>query len=95
VLDGLVDGADGPEQQVMQRDTRERLRVALAHVSPRCRFLLEALFFKETISYLDLAAQLRCSPNSIGPIRRRCFKELREALQHPHPWDSTCQGCRQ
>ncbi len=94
VLDGLVDSADGPEQQVMQRDTSERLRIALAHVPPRCRFLLEALFFDESTSYLDLAARLDCSPNSIGPIRGRCFKELRSALMSPHPWDNTCRGCR-
>jgi RNA polymerase sigma factor (sigma-70 family) len=95
VLDGLVDEADGPEQQVVQRDMSERLRVALRHVSPRCRFVLEALFFDETTSYLDVAVQLDCSPNSIGPIRGRCCKQLRAALASPHAWDSTCRGCRE
>jgi RNA polymerase sigma factor (sigma-70 family) len=94
LLAGIIDDADGPEQQVMQRDATERLRIGLAHVSPRCRLLLEALFFDESPSYLELAAQLDCSPNSIGPIRGRCFKELRTALQNAHTWDSTCRGCQ-
>jgi RNA polymerase sigma factor (sigma-70 family) len=94
MLASLVDDADGPEQQALQRDTTQQLRVALAHVSPRCRRLMEALFFDESTSYLELATQLQCSPNSIGPIRGRCFKELRAALRNPHAWDSSCRGCQ-
>src|SRR5581483_8742717 len=41
MLERVVDEADGPEQQAVRRDSVERLRNALAHVSPRCRFLLE------------------------------------------------------
>src|SRR5581483_3435046 len=48
LLAGLVDQADGPEQQALRRDATERLRIALAHVSPRCRLLMEALFFSES-----------------------------------------------
>jgi len=55
---------------------------------------MEAALFDETTSYLDLAVQLDCSPNSIGPDPRRCFKELRAALTKPHAWDSTCRGFR-
>jgi hypothetical protein len=40
----------------------------------------DALDDAETISYAELARRLGCSPNSIGPIRARCFKERRDAL---------------
>jgi len=80
VLDTLVDAAADPEQQVVQRETSELVRTALLRISPRSRRLLEALFFRETVSYAEIADELGCSPNSIGPIRARCFKELRDAL---------------
>lgn len=78
--DVLVDQSASPEQEVARRETSERTRAALACVSPRCRMLLQALFFEDTVSYTKIAAQIGCSPNSIGPIRGRCFKELRDAL---------------
>jgi RNA polymerase sigma factor (sigma-70 family) len=80
LLGELVDEAADPAHEVVQRETSERTRAALARVSPRCRLLLEALFFEESTSYAEIAARLGCSPNSVGPIRGRCFKELREAL---------------
>jgi RNA polymerase sigma factor (sigma-70 family) len=80
LLETLVDDTADPEEQVARRETGERVHAALARVSPRTRFLIQALFFGETVSYAEIAAQLGCSPNSIGPIRARCFKELRDAL---------------
>ena len=79
-LDTLVDDAADPEQQIVQRETSELVRTALLRISPRSRRLLEALFFRETVSYAEIAVELGYSPNSIGPIRARCFKELRDAL---------------
>jgi RNA polymerase sigma factor (sigma-70 family) len=76
----VVDAADLPEQAYLRRETAERVRAALARISPRSRRLLEALFFEDDLSYVEVAARLGCSPNSIGPIRQRCFKELRDAL---------------
>ena len=80
VLDTLVDDDPDPEEQIVQRETSERVRTALLQISPRSRRLLEALFFGETVSYAAIAGELGFSPNSIGPIRARCFKELRDAL---------------
>ena len=76
----LADHDDNPEQQAARRETTQRVRDAMARISPRSRRLLEALFFDETVSYTEIAVELGCSPNSIGPIRARCFKELRDAL---------------
>jgi RNA polymerase sigma factor (sigma-70 family) len=79
-LETLVDDDADPEEQVVQRETTERVRRAMLRISPRSRRLLQALFFGETVSYAVIAGELGCSPNSIGPIRARCFKELRDAL---------------
>jgi RNA polymerase sigma factor (sigma-70 family) len=80
LADSLIDQGSTPEQEFARRETSERVRAALLRVSPRCRMLLEALFYDETVSYTTIAARVGCSPNSIGPIRGRCFKELRDAL---------------
>ncbi len=79
-LETLVDDDADPARQVMRRETTELVRTALLRISPRSRRLIEALFFRETVSYAEIAGELGCSPNSIGPIRARCFKELRDAL---------------
>jgi len=79
-----------PGSTAMRAFTRRiRTRLLVKHRVPRApllgvpqvgRRLLEALFFDETVSYTEIAVELGCSPNSIGPIRARCFKELRDAL---------------
>ena len=80
LVDVLVDESASPEQAFTTRETSLRVQAALAQVSPRCRALLKALFFEETVSYARIAGELGCSANSIGPIRGRCFRELRDAL---------------
>jgi RNA polymerase sigma factor (sigma-70 family) len=80
VMELLVDETANPEHEVAERETSLRVRAALAGLSPRCRTLLKALFFDETVSYVQIAEELGCSANSIGPIRGRCFRELRDAL---------------
>jgi RNA polymerase sigma factor (sigma-70 family) len=78
----LRDDAVDVEEQAIQRETGRRTRVALARISPRCGSLLRMLYLDGQASYADVAARLGCAPNSIGPIRRRCFDELRTALAH-------------
>ena len=80
LIDVLVDDRADPERDVTAAETSLRVRAALASISPRCRTLLKALFFDETVSYARIAGELGCSANSIGPIRGRCFRELRNAL---------------
>ena len=80
LVETLVDEAADPGEHVGRIETSERVHAALMRLSPRARLLIQALFFEGTASYAEIAAQLGCSPNSIGPIRARCFKELRDAL---------------
>lgn len=81
LLDGLIDESADPARAAERSETSDRVRTALMRISPRSRRLIEALFFDRTASsYAEIAAELGCSPNSIGPTRGRCFKELRDAL---------------
>ena len=80
LLERLVDESADPERDAARKEMAEHIRLALDMVSPRCRELISALFFEEATSYTEIAARLGCAPNSIGPIRGRCFSELRDAL---------------
>ena len=79
-LTTVPDSQPGPEELMTRREARSEVRAALAKVSKRSRVLLESLFFEEEVSYADIAQRLQVSQNSIGPLRGRSFKELREAL---------------
>lgn len=80
-LAALPDGRPGPDELAASQELGAEVRAAVARLSPRHRRLLEALYFEEgATSYADVAHRLGWSPNSIGPIRARCFKELRATL---------------
>ena len=83
LLEGIEDESADPAAEVARFETSERVHAALARVSPRTRVLVQALFFGEPMSYGEIATLLGCSPNSVGPIRARCFEELRDALAEP------------
>jgi len=58
------------------------LREALSGLAPRCRRLVEMLFFETPARpYLQVAKDLKLAPGSIGFIRRRCLDKLRERLE--------------
>ncbi len=56
------------------------LRLALAGLPPRCRRLLEALYYEDPPpAYADISQRLGLPIGSIGPTRARCFERLRQA----------------
>jgi DNA-directed RNA polymerase specialized sigma24 family protein len=58
------------------------LREALSELPPRCRQLVQMLFFETPARpYLRVARDLKLAPGSIGFIRRRCLDKLRERLE--------------
>lgn len=58
------------------------LREALSELPPRCRRLVQMLFFETPARpYLRVARDLKLAPGSIGFIRRRCLDKLRERLE--------------
>ena len=80
-LASLQDGAGSPEDLLSQIEAEQTLRESVAALSPRCRRLVEMLFF-ETPSrpYSQVAASLGLAQGSIGFIRRRCLERLRSSL---------------
>ena len=67
---------------VLQLEREQRVREAIAALSPRCREMVHLLFFEETPRpYADVAAQLGLAVGSIGFIRGRCLATLKKMLQ--------------
>jgi len=74
---------DDPTGEFVDRLEKEQLiRTAIAQLSPRCKEIIEALFFEESApSYAAIAARLGLSPNSIGFTRDRCLERAGKLLE--------------
>jgi RNA polymerase sigma factor (sigma-70 family) len=59
----------------------EDLLHAMQSLPPRYRALLELLVSDERLSYGEIAARLSIPIGSIGPMRGRCLKLLKQSLQ--------------
>lgn len=78
-LFGLEESADN---LVFEFQQDQLLREALSGLAPRCRRLVEMLFFETPARpYLQVAKDLKLAPGSIGFIRRRCLDKLRQRLE--------------
>lgn len=79
-LPGL-DKSDDP-QRTLETLERDRLvHRGLAELSPRCRELLDRLFFSsQSESYEDIASAMSMKVGSVGPTRIRCMAKLAEWL---------------
>jgi RNA polymerase sigma factor (sigma-70 family) len=83
------DAEQPPEQTVSpqvegilrEAEEEQKLRDALSALAPRCRRLVEMLFFEDPRRpYKDVAANLGIATGSIGFIRQRCLDRLRKQL---------------
>jgi RNA polymerase sigma factor (sigma-70 family) len=64
-----------------QAEEEQSLRDAVSDLPPRCRRLIQMLFFEEPPRpYQQLATELGLSTGSIGFIRQRCLERLRKRL---------------
>jgi RNA polymerase sigma factor (sigma-70 family) len=69
------------EEILRQTEEEQSLRVALLTLQPRCRRLIEMLFFEEPPRpYQQVAESLGIATGSIGFIRQRCLDRLRKQL---------------
>lgn len=75
--------ADDPTGDLIQRlDQEQMIRTAVEKLSPRCKQVIQALFFEEPFpSYATIAGRLGLSPNSVGFTRDRCLERLGKLLQ--------------
>ena len=70
----------GAVQAEIVRD--QQVREAIAALPERCRRIVEMLFYEQPPRpYADVARHLGLAEGSIGFIRGRCLKRLRDMLQ--------------
>jgi RNA polymerase sigma factor (sigma-70 family) len=73
---------ESADNLVFEFQQDQLLREALSGLAPRCRQLVQMLFFETPARpYLQVARDLKLAPGSIGFIRRRCLDKLRERLE--------------
>ena len=71
-----------PEEVVQEIEREQHVRNALDELSPRCRVLVDKLFFElPARPYQEVARELGLAIGSIGIIRRRCLNCLRGRLE--------------
>ncbi len=71
-----------PEEMMYQVQREQMLRNAIASLAPRCRRMIAMLFFESPAHpYQDVAKELGIATGSIGFIRGRCLRRLRQRLQ--------------
>lgn len=83
-LDGPadVDSEDLPEEMVYQLEREQSVREAVAGLPPRCHRMVTMLFFEDPPRpYQEVAKELKISAGSIGFIRGRCLKKMRQLLE--------------
>jgi RNA polymerase sigma factor (sigma-70 family) len=78
----MVKDPEPPQELVLQLEREQILREALQQITPRCRELIEMLFFRTPpLPYDEVAKTLRLARGSIGFTRMRCLNQLRARLQ--------------
>ena len=71
-----------PEEMLYQLQREQKLRDAIAALPPRCHQMIGMLFFESpSRPYEQVAKELGIATGSIGFIRGRCLKKLRERLE--------------
>jgi RNA polymerase sigma factor (sigma-70 family) len=72
----------GPDELLSQVSEEQSLRDALNSLTPRCRQLIQMLFFEpEARPYQEVARSLGLATGSIGFIRAKCLERLRRGLE--------------
>ena len=71
-----------PEEMIFQVQREQSVREAMAALPDRCRRMVSMLFFEDPPRpYQEVARQLGIATGSIGFIRGRCLKKMRQVLE--------------
>lgn len=73
-----------PDPQTVQQEVERQhlLHLAIEALPDRCRALVRMLFFEQpSVPYAEAARRLGLAEGSIGFIRGRCLKKLRDGLK--------------
>src|SRR5207244_10216215 len=81
-LDLMADGNELSDELICGVERAQALRDAVSALPPRCRELIQLLFFETPARpYKEIAERLNMSCGSIGFIRVRCLQGLRAQLR--------------
>ena len=85
-VDSGIEAVDPQGTFLEWREEVEReqmLRDAIGELPPRCREMVELLFYRQPpLPYKEVADRLGLAEGSIGFIRGRCLKKLRNTLEN-------------
>lgn len=71
-----------PPDVLADLEREQLIREAIAQLAPRCREMINLLFFEQPpLPYSEIAQRLRLARGSIGFIRGRCLKRLKKILE--------------
>lgn len=71
-----------PEQMLYQLEREQNVRSAIGELPDRCHRMMMMLFFEDPPRpYQDVAKELGIATGSIGFIRGRCLKKMRQLLE--------------
>ena len=71
-----------PRDLLAELEREQTVREGIAELPPRCREMIELLFFENPpVPYAELAERLNLARGSIGFIRGRCLQRLRKILE--------------
>jgi len=71
-----------PPNMVSELEREQLVQEAMAQLPPRCREMIELLFFENPpLPYATVAKRLHLATCSIGFIRGRCLERLRKILK--------------
>ena len=71
-----------PPDVLAELEREQMVREAMGQLPPRCREMIEFLFFEHPpVPYNEVARRLNLATGSIGFIRGRCLKRLKKLLQ--------------
>jgi RNA polymerase sigma factor (sigma-70 family) len=75
-------GSEFPAEWQRQSEREQSFRDAIGFIPERCRQMVRMLFYEDPpLPYAEVAARLGLAEGSIGFIRGRCLKKLREQLE--------------
>ncbi|HTS31724.1 MAG TPA: sigma-70 family RNA polymerase sigma factor [Bryobacteraceae bacterium] len=81
-MDSLSGGGPVAHEWLAGLEREQMVREAIASLPPRCRKMIELLFFENPpLPYDEVARRLSLARGSIGFIRRRCLKRLKRILE--------------
>jgi len=74
--------AAAPPDMVAELEREQLVQEAIAQLPPRCREMIELLFFESPpLPYAEVAKRLHLATGSIGFIRGRCLDRLKKILE--------------